>query len=255
MRKYTTKIKRMQALGCAALAGAILGGAVIASAPKTAQAVEAKTVRASESGYCVIPAREIARDAEDESRPMVGPTEEEPEQEAELVMIERDLRVEIALIKGCVPSAAAETSSVTVETVTPSPEGKAWAAQEAPKAYTEEELELLACVIYCEAGGDEASDETRRMVGEVVLNRVADPRFPSSILGVLTQKRQYGLFWRTGVVWPGRASREPEAVERAYACAELVLSGERLLPEDVVFQAEFVQGEIVASAPGFYFCR
>lgn len=248
MRKYTTKIKRMQALGAAALAAAILGGAMIAGAPKTAQAVEAVTVRSSgartllarpmESGYCVIPAREIARDAEDESRPMVGPTEEEPEQEAELVMVERDLRVEIALIKGCVP-----VPNATQE------------AQEAPKAYTEEELELLACVIYCEAGGDEASDETRRMVGEVVLNRVADPRFPSSILGVLTQRGQYGLFWKTDVVWPGRALREPEAVERAYACARLVLEGERLLPEDVIFQAEFVQGEIVASAPGFYFCR
>ena len=239
MRKYTTKIKRMQALGAAALAAAILGAGALTTMPRAkADNVQASVVRAAESGYCVIPRREIARYAEDENRPMVGPTQEEPEPEAEFVMIERDLHVDVPLIKGCVPVPNAVSE-----------------AQEAQKAYTEEDLELLACVIYCEAGGDETSDETRRMVGEVVLNRVADPRFPSSILGVLTQRGQYGLFWKTGVVWPGRASREPEAVERAYACARLVLEGERLLPEDVIFQAEFVQGEIVAQAKGFYFCR
>ena len=48
--------------------------------------------------------------------------------------------------------------------------------KKAQPTYTEKELELLACVIYCEAGSDSISDETRRMVGEVVLNRVADPR-------------------------------------------------------------------------------
>ena len=222
-------MKRTAKTALIALAAAgILGAAILACADKPAQAVEAITVRASESGFCVIPGRPV----EDEPGQIL------PDPEPEPVMVERDLRVDVPLIRGCVPAP-----------------NEAQEAQEAPKAYTEEELELLACVIYCEAGGDEASDETRRMVGEVVLNRVADPRFPSSILGVLTQKHQYGLFWRTGVVWPSRASREPEAVERAYACARLVLEGERLLPEDVIFQAEFVQGEIVASAPGFYFCR
>ena len=222
-------MKRTAKTALIALAAAgILGAAILACADKPAQAVEAITVRASESGFCVIPGRPV----EDEPGQIL------PDPEPEPVMVERDLRVDVPLIRGCVPAP-----------------NEAQEAQEAPKAYTEEELELLACVIYCEAGGDEASDETRRMVGEVVLNRVADPRFPSSILGVLTQKHQYGLFWKTGVVWPGRASREPEAVERAYACARLVLEGERLLPEDVVFQAEFVQGEIVASVPGFYFCR
>ena len=123
------------------------------------------------------------------------------------------------------------------------------------KPYTDEELELLACVIYCEAGGDEASDETRRMVGEVVLNRVADERYPNTIYEVLTQKSQYGRFYWTGVVWPSRAKHEPEAVERAYECAKLVFTAERLLPKDTVYQAEFKQGEVVASAPGFWFCR
>lgn len=130
--------------------------------------------------------------------------------------------------------------------------------EEPAPVYTERELELLACVIYCEAGSDTISDETRRMVGEVVLNRVAHPDYPDSIEAVLTQRGQYGRFHWTGVVWPARASRSAEAhaVERAYECAEAVFAEERLLPEDVIYQAGFRQGrECVASAPGFYFCR
>ncbi len=130
-------------------------------------------------------------------------------------------------------------------------------AEPETEPYTDEELELLACTIYCEAGSDSISDDTRRMVGEVVLNRVADERYPDTIEKVLTQRGQYGRFCWTGVVWPSRASRaaEAHAVERAYDCAKLVFTEERLLPEDVIYQAAHVQGEIVASAPGFYFCR
>lgn len=130
-------------------------------------------------------------------------------------------------------------------------------AVEEPEPYTDEELELLACVIYCEAGSDSISNETRRMVGEVVLNRVASEQYPDTIKEVLTQKGQYGRFHWTGVVWPSRASKsvEAHAVERAYECAVACFTEDRLLPTDTIYQAGFVQGEIVASVPGFYFCR
>ncbi len=124
--------------------------------------------------------------------------------------------------------------------------------------YTEEELEMLALVIYQEAGADFCSDDTRLKVGTVVMNRVADDRFPNTIEEVLTQKAQYGRLHWTGLVWPERASTEVEAhaVERAYKCAERILMGERFLPEDVVWQAEFTQGtEVVCEQEGFYFCR
>lgn len=129
---------------------------------------------------------------------------------------------------------------------------------EPEQTYSEEELEMLALVIYQEAGGDACSDETRLMVGNVVLNRVADDRFPDTIEEVLLQERQYGRLHWTGLVWPERASQsvEAHAVQRAYDCAERVLNGERLLPDDVIWQAEFKQGtEVVAQQDGFYFCR
>lgn len=128
---------------------------------------------------------------------------------------------------------------------------------EEPASYTDAELEMLALVIYQEAGGDACSDDTRLKVGTVVMNRVADSRFPDSIYEVLTQEGQYGRLYWTGLVWPERASLpgEAHAVERAYDCAERILEGERLLPEDVIFQSEYIMGEIVAEQDGFYFCR
>lgn len=127
------------------------------------------------------------------------------------------------------------------------------------KPYTEAELEALALVIYQEAGSDACSDETRYMVGTVALNRVASDRFPDTIEEVLLQERQYGLLHWTGLVWPERASRsgEAHAVERAYRQAAELLDGTvtDVLPSDVIFQCEYVLGEIVAESDGFFFCR
>ena len=120
------------------------------------------------------------------------------------------------------------------------------------------DLELLARAIYAEAGGDDCSDETRIMVGNVILNRMNDPRYPDTMEEVLTQPLQYNIFDKTGVVWKDRASNpeEKDAVERAYRCAERVLLGEKLLPDDVIFQSEDIQGtEIVVYQDGMYFCR
>lgn len=51
------------------------------------------------------------------------------------------------------------------------------------------EAELLAGVIHAEAGNQ---DETgKRLVADVVLNRVDDARFPDSIAGVITQAGQF----------------------------------------------------------------
>ena len=130
--------------------------------------------------------------------------------------------------------------------------------QEELPVYTAEDLETLALIIYQEAGGDECSDETRLMVGTVVLNRVADDRYPDTITEVATEYRQYGHLYWTGLKWPERASKaqEAHAVKRAYDCATQLLDGYRALPEDVIYQAEFIQGtEVVVQQDGFYFCR
>ena len=125
------------------------------------------------------------------------------------------------------------------------------------KTYTDEELEILALIVYQEAGEDRVSDDTRRLVAQVFLNRVNDSRFPDSFYEVATAERQYGRLYWTGIVWPERASSQAEAhaVERAYKIAQEVLeSDEPICPEGVIFQAEFVQGDIYAEQDGMYFC-
>ena len=118
-------------------------------------------------------------------------------------------------------------------------------------------LELLACVIYQEAGGDRYCDDCRRRVGDVVLNRVNDERYPDTIYDVLTQYRQYGRYYWTGVVWPARASSvyEVEAVERAYRIAREILFGEHsdLYDNGYIYQAEFPQGRDKIYCCGLYF--
>lgn len=150
-----------------------------------------------------------------------------------------------------------ESATIATEPPTEPPTEPETEPTETEPPYTDEELEMLAIVIYREAGGDACSDETRLMVGTVVMNRVADPRFPDTLHAVLTQEYQYGRMHWTGVVWPERASdpNEAHAVERAYTIAERILLGERVFEEDVVFQSEHIQGEIVAYSDGMYFCR
>ena len=153
------------------------------------------------------------------------------------------------------PPTEAVTEETTITTEPPT-EPETEPAETEP-TYTAEELEMLALVIYQEAGADRCSDDTRLMVGTVVMNRIADPRFPDTMYEVVTEELAYGRLHWTGIVWPSRARRpaEAHAVERAYAIAERILQGERTLPEDVIFQSEHVMGEIVAYSDGLYFCR
>ncbi len=52
--------------------------------------------------------------------------------------------------------------------------------------YTSEDLSCLAEALYFEARG--TSYEGERAVGEVILNRAADSRFPASVCGVIDQR-------------------------------------------------------------------
>ena len=54
----------------------------------------------------------------------------------------------------------------------------------------EAELQLLACLVEAEAGNQDLTG--KRLVVDVVLNRVADDRFPDTIAGVIYQPGQFG---------------------------------------------------------------
>ena len=104
---------------------------------------------------------------------------------------------------------------------------------EVPKySYTAEDLEILARIMYCEAGSYWITDEQQLMFGNVVLNRVTSPEFPNTVRGVAYQKGQYAphLFNKYTVD------------QRTYNNAKKLLEGYRCMPESVVFQANFRQG-------------
>lgn len=131
-------------------------------------------------------------------------------------------------------------------------------------AQDKRDLELLAITCYTEAGGDNCCDLCRYRVCDVPLMRRADPRYPDTLEGVLTQPKQYGTFSETGVVWPARASEpgEAHAVARAWAVAEDVLSGNHsdLWGKGYIFQAEFPQGNdpdsrIYCEQCGMWYCK
>ena len=100
-----------------------------------------------------------------------------------------------------------------------------------------DDLYLLARVIFSEAGSYWLNEEFRLCVGEVVLNRVASPEFPDTIHDVVYQKGQYSV-----VNSPGFDSLAPG--EDCVDIALRLLRGERRMVPSVVYQSDYVQGEL-----------
>ena len=90
----------------------------------------------------------------------------------------------------------------------------------APPERAEAQRFCLAEVIYFEARGH--SEVARRAVAHVVLNRVADPRFPKEICAVVEQRRPCQFSW----VCDGsrRQPREPGEWQDALRVADRILA-------------------------------
>ena len=113
----------------------------------------------------------------------------------------------------------------------------------------------IDAVISSVPDGKYATDVTMVMVGEVILNRTLDSRFPSTVEEVLTQPMQFSSFSETGLKWLGVASHDEAFKERCINAAERVLTGERILPMNVVYVSSSRQGSVLAQLDGLYFCR
>ena len=113
-------------------------------------------------------------------------------------------------------------------------------------AYSQADLDLLARLVYAEAGSDWCSDEMQLLVANVVTNRINDGRFPDTLRGVVYQRGQYACAGKLGRVKPNA---------RAVKNAKRVLEGERFCSARVVFQSEFRQGRGLWKTVGNqYFC-
>ena len=122
----------------------------------------------------------------------------------------------------------------TIAPEAPQEERQPYTRTDAPMAHTQDDLWWLALVIHLEAGSNWLTDEHQLKVGNVVLNRVASNRFAgTTIHAILHQPGQYP--WATN-------SSHPQPSERAIRNAQRLLDGERFLPSNVIWQANFRQG-------------
>lgn len=101
--------------------------------------------------------------------------------------------------------------------------------------YTEEDLDLLARLITAEMGASWVSDEMQLYVGSVVINRMNHALFPDTLYDVIYAKGQYSP------TWTGTINNTPD--ERTIENARQLLEHGSVLPENVVFQANFPQGD------------
>ena len=109
--------------------------------------------------------------------------------------------------------------------------------------YTEEELDLLARLIYSE-GGIESYD-TQLKIGSVVMNRVDDPYFPNTIREVIYQENQFSVTFieLDGVIMIDR----PADDEAKKAALEILTYGSVLPPKVQVFYEKSITTGWVAS--------
>ena len=127
---------------------------------------------------------------------------------------------------------------------------KAIQAYQKLSKYTDEDIRILATTVYYEAGG--TTEQLRTYVAQVVLNRVADSRFPSTIYGVITQPGQYAGNYVTASAT--QSIKDKDAKNGTYNWATCVTSAKKAMmgqvdmPSNVVFQANFKQGKGVWKA-------
>lgn len=101
--------------------------------------------------------------------------------------------------------------------------------------HTEEDVDLLARLLTAEMGMSWVDDEIQLYVGSVVLNRMKHDLYPDTLYDVIYDKGQYSP------TWTGAINNTPD--ERTIANARLLLEEGSILPENVIFQANFPQGD------------
>jgi spore germination cell wall hydrolase CwlJ-like protein len=83
----------------------------------------------------------------------------------------------------------------------------------------------LALALYFEARSEPLQGQIA--VGQVILHRVEDRRFPDTVCGVVTQRNQFSFYW------DGRPDKpyEKAAWEKAQLMASALLSGESAIKD------------------------
>jgi hypothetical protein len=110
---------------------------------------------------------------------------------------------------------------------------------------TEDEIELLAKLITAEVGG--VDEEASYLCGSVVINRMNSEKFPNTLEEVIYQKGQYQCSWNGAL--------NKDYTDLSWEIAEELLTEGTIIPDNVVWQSEFAQGDGIYKQVGrTYFC-
>ncbi len=122
---------------------------------------------------------------------------------------------------------APRPSDKTAEAATPTPSAVTAVSLKQSEDPKQKAVTCLAQAIYYEARGE--SEEGQRAVGNVVLNRVADPRYPHTVCGVVFQNEHSLHRCQFSFACDGLADDPPDtrAWHRARRLAEKLLTGKR----------------------------
>ena len=105
--------------------------------------------------------------------------------------------------------------------------------------YTESDVDLLARLIMAEMGSDWVPDQLPLAVGSVVLNRIESDLFPDTLYDVIYQTEPVLQY---APVANGHINNTP--TERIYNVARFLLENGSVLPANVLYQSESIQGGI-----------
>ncbi|MDV3428289.1 MAG: cell wall hydrolase [Bacillota bacterium] len=95
-----------------------------------------------------------------------------------------------------------------------------------------------------------ASWEDHLYTGSVILNRVKSPHYPNAIIDVIVDRR-WGIQYMC--YWDGNFKKEPK--QMAWDAADYLLTHGSQLPDNVLFQAEFKQGNgVYLRTNAAYYC-
>ena len=134
----------------------------------------------------------------------------------------------------------AEQEPEPTPTPVPTPEPVPEPAPEPPsQSYSEDDLFWLSRVVYAEAGCDWFPDWVQQAVASVVLNRVADSRYPNTIKDVIFDPWQYSCV-NSGSIYNQPTSKVIEN-------CRYVLEHGSTLPVSVIGQSGYALGPVYTS--------
>lgn len=114
--------------------------------------------------------------------------------------------------------------------------------------YTDDELYMLSHLLNGECGSDTCPDEMQLCTGSVLLNRIKSGKFPDTMEECIFQKNQYSCTRKGGGYWE-------EPTQRTINNAKWLLENGSQLPDNVVFQSQYRQGDGVYKQVGNqYYC-